>query len=42
MKKYVVEYMDNGSNYFIKTFTDFTMAMDFYNRIRRKEWTRLT
>lgn len=42
MKKYTVEYMENGISYTIKTFTDFTMAMDFYNRIRRKEWTRLT
>ena len=42
MKKYTVEYMDNGINYTIKTFTDFIMAMDFYNRIRRKEWARLS
>lgn len=42
MKKYTVEYFENGITYAIKTFTDFTMALDFYNRIRRKEWARMS
>lgn len=42
MKKYVVEYLDNGINYTIKNFFDFTMAVEFYNSIRRKEWARLS
>lgn len=42
MKKYVVEYMSDGISYAIRTFTDFAMAMDFYNRIRKKEWARLS
>lgn len=42
MKKYIVEYLENGINYEIKTFTDFTMAMSFYNKIRRREWARLS
>ena len=42
MKKYVVEYMENGSSYMIRSFTDFMMAMDFYHRIRRREWARLS
>lgn len=41
MKKYTVEYLENGLTYTIKMFTDFTMAMDFYNRIRRREWARM-
>lgn len=42
MKKYIVEYLENGVNYTIKSFTDFTIATDFYNRIRRREWARLS
>lgn len=42
MKKYIVEYLDNGKDYTVKAFTDYIMAMDFYNRIRRKEWARLS
>lgn len=41
MMKYIVEYMDNGNKYDVKTFTDFTMAMSFYNRIRKREWARM-
>lgn len=40
--KYSVEYLENGIDYTVKFFTDFTMAIDFYNRIRRKEWARLS
>ena len=42
MKKYMVEYLENGITYTIKTFTDFGMAIAFYNHIRRKEWARLS
>lgn len=42
MKKYYVEYLENGINYGIKVFTDYTMAMSFYNRIRKREWARLS
>lgn len=42
MKKCIVEYLENGSSYVIRTFTDFTIAMDFYNRIRKREWARLS
>lgn len=42
MKKYIVEYLENGISYKIATFTDFTMAMSFYNRIRESEWARLS
>ena len=36
-----VEYLENGIHYTIKTFTDFTIAVSFYNRIRRREWARM-
>lgn len=42
MKKYIVEYLENGIKYDVKTFTDYSMAVSFYNRIRRKEWARLS
>lgn len=42
MKKYIVEYMENGNRYDMKVFTDFTIAMAFYNRIRKREWARLS
>ncbi len=42
MKKYIVEYLENGITYTMVTFTDFTMAIAFYNRIRRREWARLS
>lgn len=42
MKKYVVEYMNNGSQYTVETFTDFTMAIAFYNRISKREWARIS
>lgn len=41
MKKYTVEYLENGNIYAIQSFTDYSMAMSFYNRIRRREWARL-
>lgn len=41
MKKYTVEYMDNGINYTVKTFADFASALKFYNCVCRKEWARL-
>lgn len=40
--KYVVEYLYNGIDYTIKVFTDYTMAINFYNLIRRQEWARLS
>lgn len=42
MKKYIVEYLVNGSEYNLKTFTDYETAMNFYNRVRRREWARLS
>lgn len=42
MKKYIVEFLDNGIQYTILTFTDFTIAMRFYSRIRRREWARIS
>lgn len=42
MTKYTVEYLENGIDYTIKSFTDYTLAMAFYNRIRRREWARLS
>lgn len=42
MKKYIVEYLENGMTYTVKTFTDYTMAAMFYSRIRRKEWARIS
>lgn len=42
MKKYIVEYLENGITYTMVTFADFTMAIDFYNRIRRREWARIS
>lgn len=42
MKKYFVEYLENGNKYDVKTFTDYSMAIDFYNRIRKREWARLS
>lgn len=40
--KYIVEYMENGNKYNMKTFTDYIEAMKFYNSIRRREWARLS
>jgi len=42
MKKYIVEYLENGIIYTVKTFTDYAMATTFYNRIRRNEWARMS
>lgn len=42
MKKYVVEYLENGIRYNRKVFTDYTEAMRFYNHIRRSEWARIS
>lgn len=42
MKKYVVEYMENGNVYNQKVFTDYESAIGFYNRIKKKEWARLS
>lgn len=42
MKKYIVEYLENGNKYSMQVFTDFTVAMAFYSRIRRREWARLS
>lgn len=42
MKKYIVEYLENGTIYTIKTFTDYSMANIFYNRVRRNEWARMS
>lgn len=41
MKKYIVEYLDNGIKYDIKVFTEYGEAIRFYNRIRRREWARM-
>lgn len=41
MKKYIVEYLENGIHYRMIAFSDFTTAMIFYNRIRRREWARI-
>lgn len=41
MKKYVVEYLNNGITYDIKIFFDYAEAIAFYNRIRRREWARM-
>lgn len=41
MKKYFVEYMENGNKYRREVFTDYIEAMRFYNCVRRKEWARL-
>lgn len=41
MRKYIVEYMDNGNKYDVKTFVDFTEATSFYNKVRRREWARM-
>ena len=40
--KYVVEYMENGIHYTVVTFTDFSKAMSFYSRIRKREWARIS
>lgn len=42
MKQYIVEYMKNGNTYDKETFTDYIEALRFYNRIRRREWARLS
>lgn len=42
MKRYIVEYLENGIKYSTKVFTDYTEAMIFYNRIRRREWARMS
>lgn len=42
MRKYIVEYLENGNDYTMKAFTDYCMALEFYNRIRRREWARLS
>lgn len=42
MKKYIVEYLENGIKYSRKVFTDYTDAIKFYNRIRRNEWARIS
>lgn len=44
MKVYTVEYLENGITYAIRTFTDFTKAMRFFNRIYviKKEWARIS
>lgn len=42
MKKYIVEYTENGKRYHIKSFTDYLDAMRFYNIIRRREWARMS
>lgn len=41
MTRYIVEFLENGNIYSIKTFTDYSVAVAFYNRIRRREWARL-
>lgn len=42
MKKYIVEYLENGIKYQMQTFTDFTIAVAFYNKIRKREWARIS
>lgn len=42
MKKYIVEYLENGNKYERKVFTDYIEALRFYNHIRRKEWARIS
>lgn len=42
MKKYTVEYLENGKEYTVKSFTDYMMALGFYNRICKREWARLS
>ncbi len=42
MKKYIVEYLENGITYTVESFTDYEMATTFYNRIRRREWARMS
>ncbi|WP_313183808.1 hypothetical protein [Lacrimispora sp.] len=42
MKKYIVEYLENGITYSVKTFIDYEMATTFYNRIREREWARMS
>lgn len=41
MKKYIVEYLENGNQYKQKVFIKFDAAMCFYNNIRKKEWARI-
>lgn len=42
MKKYIVEYLDNGIEYNMKSFTNYELALAFYNKVRRREWARLS
>lgn len=42
MKNYIVEYLENGIHYSIKKFTDYTMAIEFYNRIHKRNWARIS
>lgn len=42
MKKYIVEYLENGNKYNTRAFTDYTEAMRFYSYIRRSEWARIS
>lgn len=42
MKKYIVEYLENGIIYAVKTFIDYEMATAFYNSIRKREWARMS
>lgn len=42
MKKYIVEYLENGNKYGREVFTDYTEALKFYNRIRKREWARMS
>lgn len=37
MKKHVIEYMDNGINYTMKTFADYTGVLKFSDCVCRKE-----
>lgn len=41
MKKYIVEFMENGNKYNMEVFTDYNKAMKFYNYIRKSEWARM-
>ncbi len=42
MKKYIVEYLENGINYNMKVFTNYEEAMKFYTYIHRREWARMS
>lgn len=42
MKKYIVEYLENGNKYVREVFIDYTETLKFYNRIRKREWARMS